>query len=313
MWVSSEDYRDDVSISQTSIQQISTAYRRIRNTLRFVLGNLFDFDPKANAVAYEELGEDDRWCLHQLNDLIRRVTEAYDKFEFHRVYQLVNGFCVTELGSLYLDMTKDRLYCSGADDLPRRASQTVMHEIGSVLPRLMAPILVYTADEAWESLPGNGNDCVHLADFPKTNEKWNNEELHEKWERLLVLRGEVTRAIEPLRAKENKVIGNSLEAKVTLRSRDPETIGFIEANLSALPAFFIVSQVDIDRSDAGSVSEELRASGLHLSVEVVKAEGEKCPRCWKRAPEVGSNGDSFPELCERCADVMRRKSGGEKG
>ncbi len=308
MWVSSEDYRGDVSISQNSLKQISQAYRRIRNTLRFMLGNLFDFDPKENALSTQELGEDDRYTLLRLNELVRRVTEAYEKFEFHRVYHLVNGFCVTSLGSLYLDITKDRLYCQAPDDRGRRATQTVLNETGRVLARLLAPILPFTADEAWRHLPGEDREeCVHLADFPAPREDWDDQKLGEKFERLLALREEVTRRIEPLRSKENKVIGNSLEAQVTLRSQDPETLGFLESNLSLLPSFFIVSHVDVEEGDPGEVDETLRTAGLQVSVDAVKSSGEKCPRCWRWMRDVGQDAD-HPELCGRCADAMRRIS-----
>ncbi len=306
MWVSSEDYRGDVSISQNSLKQIASAYRRIRNTLRFVLGNLADFDPAANALPFEKLGEDDRWVLGRLNDLVRKVTNAYERFEFHRVYQFVNGFCITELGSLYLDMVKDRLYCSGPDDAIRRSAQTVLHHVGSVLPRLLAPIIPFTADEAWEHLPGrDAESCVHLDDFPRPVEEWDDAALSENWERLLALRAEVTRQIEPLRAKENKVIGNSLDARVTLRATDPETLAFLRGNEQWLSDFFIVSQVAVEEGNPGTVPEELRTNGLIATVEAGKAAGKRCPRCWHWFEEDQTD-EAHPDLCPRCADVLRR-------
>ncbi len=306
MWVSSEDYRGDVSISPNALKQIANAYRRIRNTLRFVLGNLADFDPVRHAVPFEQLGEDDRWVLSRLNDLVRKVHNAYERFEFHRVYHLVNGFCITELGSLYLDMVKDRLYCSAADDAVRRSTQTALHHIGSALPRLLAPIVPFTADEAWEHLPGNGPvSCVHLEDFPQPHKEWENAELAEKWERLLTLRAEVTRQIEPLRAKENKVIGNSLDARIVLRATDPETLAFLRREGQWLADFFIVSQVAVEENEPGAVPEELRTNGLFVSVEADKARGRRCPRCWHWFE--GNEADAgHPELCPRCADVLRR-------
>lgn len=303
MWVSSEDYRGDVSISQNAIEQITQAYRRIRNTLRFILGNVYDFDPAQNAVAPEQLQPDDRWLLHQLNELIKSVTRAYEKYEFHRVYQLVSGFCVTELGALYLSFIKDRLYCSAPDDAVRRSSQTVLHHIGSVLPRLMAPIMVFTADESWRELPGRETENVHLAEFPKVRADWQNDELAADFKRLLVLRDEVMTQIEALRSA--KTIGSSLDAKVTLQGVDPETISFLGNHKDILPAFFIVSHVQMKEGEPGSVKQDLRTSGLLVSVHVEKADGDKCPRCWNWSVQIGTN-PSHPALCARCADVMRR-------
>ncbi|MBI1291630.1 isoleucine--tRNA ligase [bacterium] len=306
LWVSSEDYRGDVSIGKNGIKQISEAYRGIRNTLRYCLSNLYDYTP-ANAVAYDELSFEDRWCLHHLNELIRRVRESYDKYEFHRVYQLVNNFCSTQLSALYLDIIKDRLYCSAPDDVLRRSSQTVLYELVSVMSRLLAPVLAFTADEAWEFLHGNADACVHLESFPEPHPDWDNAELAESVERLIVLRRQVTKAIEPLRAKENKVIGNSLEAAVTLTADDPETLGYLEERIESLPTFFIVSQVELQKAQPTEVTEELRQNGLHLTLRVTKATGQRCLRCWKWTHDVGQDSAN-PALCRRCATAIRRKS-----
>ncbi len=306
MWVSSEDYRGDVSISKNSINQISDAYRKVRNTLRAVLGNLSDFDPAADSVPYEQLGEDDRWALASLNELIAKVTDAYEKFEFHRVYQLVNNFCVRELSALYIDMTKDRLYCSAPDDRARRASQTVFHEVASVLARLIAPIVVFTSDEVWDHLRGEKAESIHLADFPKPNPRWQDAALSAKWERLLALRGEVTKLIEPLRAQ--KLIGSSLDARVVFRSDDAATLSFLRSNEALLPALLIASGVSVEETGVYTPVEELRkAPELTLGIEVARSEKEKCPRCWRRVV-VRPVGQEQSEPCDRCADVMRRLS-----
>lgn len=303
LWVTSEDYRGDISISKNAIAQMSESYRKVRNTLRAVLGNLFDFDPATDRVPYSQLAEEDRWALASLNELTRRVGEAYEKFEFHRVYHDVNNFCVRELSSLYVDMTKDRLYCSAPNDPVRRGSQTVFYEIASVLTRLIAPILVFTADEAWELIRKDANACVHLADFPEPKAEWADAPLLEKWERLLALRAETTKRIEPLRRE--KVVGTSLEAVVRISSSDAQTLQFLRANAAVLPTLLIVSQVIIDEAAGGTVVEELASQGLKLALDVTRSGNEKCPRCWRRVV-VQKAGSQTNDLCDRCADVMRR-------
>jgi isoleucyl-tRNA synthetase len=302
LWVSSEDYRGDVSIGEEGLKQIGEAYRSFRNTVRFCLANLFDFDPVRDAVSYDALAGDDKWALHQLNELIRRVRESYDKFEFHRVYQLANNYCSTQLSSLYLDIIKDRLYCSAPGDQVRRASQTVLHEIVSVLSRLMAPILPFTADESWEYLQKNSDACVHLQEFPVPHPDWDHPELVADYDRLIVLRRHVTKSIEPLRRE--KVVGNSLEAAVKLRATDPETVGFLEDKLAELADFFIVSSVELEQGGPGDVPEELRQNGLHLTLVVGKTTGVKCSRCRKWTHDVGSD-KNHPALCGRCATAVR--------
>lgn len=307
MWVSSEDYRSDVKISKNSLAQISNAYRRIRNTLRYLLSNLYDFDPARDSVAYSALSEEDRWVLRELGLMAGRVRAAYDEFEFHRIYQEVNNFCVTQLGALYLDMMKDRLYCSAPGDPVRRGTQTTQHHIASAMARLLAPIVPFTADEAWEHLPGTKGGCVHLEQMPVIPAEWTADAaLGAKWQRLLTLRSEVTQRIEPLRAKEAKVIGNSLDAKVTLSSRDAETTAFLKSNAGLLETVFIVSQVVVQEGSVGAeTAPELAAAGLHASVEVGKADGVKCPRCRRWSLDVGKDPE-FPDLDPRCADAMRR-------
>ncbi|MCC5877952.1 MAG: isoleucine--tRNA ligase, partial [Candidatus Sumerlaeia bacterium] len=309
MWVASEDYRNDVSISETALGNILATYRRIRNTLRFILGNIDDFDPATDRIAVGEMSEDDRWCLHQLAGLTEKATQAYDRFEFHRVYQLVSGFCFTELGSLYLDIIKDRLYCSAPEDKVRRASQTVLYELVSVLSRISAPIIPFTSDEAWTEIPGVAEPSVHLADFPKAPAEWVDEELNTRWERLLALRSEVNLQIEKLRPSEKdnrpKIIGNSLEAKVTLQTVDVETMAFLESGKGLFEDLFIVSEVLIEETQPREIPERLVASGLHLSVKAEKTGGTRCPRCRKYYQQIGTD-PSHPQLCGRCADAVQR-------
>jgi isoleucyl-tRNA synthetase len=304
LWVSSEDYRGDVAIGKNSLKHISESYRSLRNTLRYCLSNLYDFTA-ADQVPYSALGEEDRWVLHHLNELIRRVKEAYETYEFHRVYHLANNFCSATLSALYLDISKDRLYCSAPDDPVRRASQTVLFEVTSVLARLLAPIIPFTADEAWETLQRGGDACVHLEAVPSAVAEWDQPALAKDFEVLIALRRQVTRTIEPLRAKENKVIGNSLEAAVVVRSSDPETLAFVEKRKALLPGFFIVSEVELDRSAGVEPIEELKQNGLHLTLSVGKSTSKRCARCWRHLPSVGQDAE-HGELCGRCVGAVRR-------
>jgi isoleucyl-tRNA synthetase len=310
MWVSSEDYSGDVSIGKSALDQISNAYRRIRNTLRYCLSNLYDFDPAKDSVEHGKLGEDDRWVLHKLNELVRTVGDAYEAYEFHRVYQAVNNFCVTELGSLYLDMVKDRLYCEDTAGQLRRASQTVLYQLSATISRLMAPVLAFTADEAWEFLPGAHTVSVHLEKFPAVRAEWQDDALSAKWERLLAVRNEATKQFDRLRgnapgAKE-KVIGGSVDAKLVLRSRDAETLAFLRANRAVLETLCIVSHVSVLEEDAPAL-EELKAHGLAVAVEAGKADGGKCPRCRRWSVTVGQD-PKHPELDARCAEVLKRSA-----
>ncbi|NTV41820.1 MAG: isoleucine--tRNA ligase, partial [Syntrophobacteraceae bacterium] len=214
LWVSAEDYRDDIRISPDILKRLSEAYRRIRNTCRFLLGNVHDFDPKKNRVAYEEMEELDRFALHQLQDLVQRVRQAYDRFEFHKVYHALHNYCVVDLSSFYLDILKDRLYVSSAGSPGRRSAQTALYEILSALLRLMAPILSFTAEEGWWHLPDQPSATIHLEDLPEPKPLFRNGELSQRWEKLLLLRSEVLRALEI--ARQAKIIGHPLDAVVRL-------------------------------------------------------------------------------------------------
>ncbi len=308
LWVASEDYRSDLAASQNIMTQVSNVYRRIRNTIRFLLGNISDFNPDTDRVAYADLEEDDKWVLGQLDELCAKTQKAYDSYEFHRVYHLVNSFCVTELGGIYLDCAKDRLYCSGANDRVRRACQTATYELASRVLRILAPIMPFTAEEGWTFLPASSDrpESVHLADFPTSVSEWQNSEIAKRWERLLALRAEVQKAIEPLRAKENKVIGNSLEATVVFRSSDAETRTFLESQKHRFNRLFIVSDVIIEDSEDGiEPLASLLSHNLKTTLKIVRATGEKCERCWVYSPTVGEDA-THPTLCDRCADVVGR-------
>ncbi len=306
LWVASAEYRSDVAVSDGILKQVSEAYRRIRNTFRFLLGNVQDFDPAVDSVPHEGLLEDDRWVLAKLDELTVELVAAYENFEFHKIYHAINSFCVRELGGVYLDCAKDRLYCSGKNDAVRRACQTALYEITSVMARLVAPVLVFTSDEAWLELPGHSPeaDCIHLADLPTAKGR-NEKDLLAKWEKFLLLREAVQGAIEPLRAKENKIIGNSLEAEVNLSCVDSQTFDFLNGNSDLLPRLFIVSRVTITLDEGALANEVLQTAGMKVSLTVRKTVGDKCQRCWVRTPEVGTH-QNHPGLCDRCNEVLER-------
>ena len=296
LWVVSEDYRSDVRISKNILDHTAEAYRRIRNTFRFLIGNLYDFDPARDEVAAGQLEETDRWVLGQLNDLIERVTQAYESYEFHRIYHLAHTFCSVQLSALYLDIIKDRLYCSAPNDPTRRAAQTVCHALLDGVVRLVAPVLVFSADEAWEFGRLGPEPSVHLADFAKVREEWKADDLDAKWTTLLELRGEAAKVLEE--ARRAKTIGHSLDAEVEITAKNGQDYDFLTKNIALLKNMFIVSHV---RVCEGSVTQ----SQFSWKVTVKPASGVKCERCWMIDPQVGENIE-HPGLCPRCADVVKR-------
>jgi isoleucyl-tRNA synthetase len=306
LWVSAEDYRDDIRISNEILERLAEAYRRIRNTCRFLLGNLADFDPSKDMAPVSDLVELDRFALHQLNRVIERVTKAYDDFDFHVVFHTIYNYCSVDLSSLYLDIVKDRLYCERSDGKLRRSAQTTMYHILSALTRLTAPILVFTAEEVWGTFPGrNAEDgTVHITSFPETVPGVTVTEAEAaRWQTMLALRRIVSKALEEARAE--KKIRSSLEAKVVVTAPD----AVIEAVKQTPDAegFFIVSRLDLV-AGGEAPAEDASEGGLPgVTVEVHSAEGDKCPRCWMWSPEIGSSQD-YPEICPRCASVMAGNS-----
>ena len=305
LWVAAEDYTQDIRLPEPEIiGQLTEAYRRLRNTCRFLLGNLSDFDPARDALPYARLDEVDRWALGRLARLIARVRKGYEEYQFHTVFHSLHNFCAVDLSALYLDILKDRLYTSAAADPGRRAAQTACYEILQVLTRLMAPILTFTAEEVWGYLPGVGKaESVHLVLFPEARAEWPNEPLERDWERLLEVRQEVARALES--ARRQGAIGSSLEARVLILEA-PEDLGpLLKRKEPLLRVLFIVSQVELfgphsPRPLASYEGEELPG----LLIEVERARGTKCERCWVWSPRVGEDPE-HPALCERCAPVVR--------
>jgi isoleucyl-tRNA synthetase len=298
LWVAAEDYREDVRISEEILGQLVEAYRRIRNTARFLLANLYDFDPARDAVAVEELPELERWVLHRTRALAERCAAAYEAYEFHVIYHALNNFCSVDLSAFYLDVRKDRLYVERADGPERRATQTALHGILDVLVRLMAPVLSFTAEDVWRFMPGDGRpDSVFLAGLPQVPEAWGADDVAARFDRLLAVRGAVTKAIEE--ARQAGTVKQSAEARVVLGARAVDELGALLAACRAeLPALFLTAEVSLDGGGAGVESPVV--PGLRVHVE--RAGGGKCPRCWT-VRRLGEDA-RHPDLCARCAGVL---------
>jgi len=298
LWVSAEDYRDDMRLSGEIITRLTEAYRKIRNTCRFMLGNLYDFD---NRDYSQDLLEIDRWALNRLQGLVRRVTEAYERFDFHEVFHTIYNFCVVDMSSFYLDILKDRLYTFVPDSTERRAAQWAMHRILNTMTRLMAPVVSFTAEEVWQFMTGDKTESVFLSDFPAVDDGFVDEGLEERWKGLIEVRSVVNKAIEIKRAE--KTIGNSLEAKVTLFA-DKARLALLRSYEDFLPTLFIVSQAHAgDYTDAPEDAyRDEEVDGLAVVVE--HAEGDKCLRCWNWSTTVGEFADA-QEVCQRCYHVLK--------
>jgi isoleucyl-tRNA synthetase len=298
LWVAAQDYRDDIRISNEILDRLAEAYRRIRNTSRYILGNIHDFDPALHTVPYGQLPEIDRWALHQLEVLKEKVRAAYGECEFHVLYHAVNAFCTVEMSAFYLDILKDRVYTNRKDSVSRRAAQTVMYEILDTLMRLLAPVLSFTTDEVWGYLPGEREASVHLADFPAMHPEWKNDELVARWERIQKVRSDVSKALEQARVA--KTIGHSLDASVTL-SGDAELMAFLGGYADQLASIFIVSRVEL----AASLPDEARSGEAvaGLKIAVAAAGGAKCERCWCYSEELGTVSE-HPGICPRCTEAV---------
>jgi isoleucyl-tRNA synthetase len=302
LWVAAEDYRDDVRISEEILRQLPEGYRKIRNTFRYLLGNLYDFDPRKDRVPYPQLMEIDRFTLYQLQRLIQRIRRAYESYEFHILYHSLHNFCTLDLSAFYLDVLKDRIYTSRPDSLARRAAQTTMHEVLITLVKLIAPVLSFTAEEVWQQIPKGADDpcSVHLCLFPSVQDLYLDEELAQRWKRLLAARDEVLAALEV--ARKRKLIGNSLEAEIEIRA-NPSLYDFLLTHQGELASLFIVSGVSLV-----SVREGELGKGKELEVRVDRAQGEKCERCWNYGQALGSD-PHHPTLCPRCTRVMQEDRG----
>ncbi|MGD6841945.1 isoleucine--tRNA ligase [Bacillus infantis] len=299
LWVASVDYQADVRVSDPILKQVAEVYRKIRNTFRFLLGNLADFNPEKDAVAYESLREVDQFMLVKLNKLVKNVKEAYDRYEFAGIYHAINNFCTLDLSSFYLDFAKDVLYIEAEDNADRRAIQTVLYESLVALAKLTAPILSHTADEVWSFIPSVKEESVQLTDMPEYKELPNADELMKKWTSFMNLRDEVLKALEE--ARNEKVIGKSLTAKITLYPT-AETRSLLDSIKEDVKQLFIVSGFEIGGEYGEAPEEALKLD--KAAILVAKAEGETCERCWTVTPEVGADSD-HPSLCPRCASVVK--------
>ncbi|MGN1416491.1 MAG: isoleucine--tRNA ligase [Oscillospiraceae bacterium] len=302
LWAASSDYHADIRISKEILKQLSDTYKKIRNTARYILGNLGNgdgFDPDTDSIPYDELTEIDKWALIRLDVLIDKVKAGYDAFDYHAVVSSIHNFCVTEMSNFYLDIIKDRLYCCGEKSKERRAAQTAMYRILSAVARLIAPVLSFTAEEIWKFMPHTAQDdteSIFMNDMPEKLDLAVTPEFTAKWDTIYKLRAEATKALEVKRA--DKFIGASLEAKVTLHTADEKLFNEIDALKGELPAVFIVSAVDVVNNGEGEFKSENFDGKLSLSVE--RASGEKCERCWMYSETVGRNA-IHPTLCARCA------------
>ncbi len=298
LWVAAQDYRDDIRISQEILQRLSDAYRRIRNTARYILGNLHGFDPATDLVADGELVEIDRWALSRLERLVERVEKSYDDYEFHVLYHAVHNFCSVDMSSFYLDVLKDRLYTARDGSLARRSAQTAMYRILDALTRLIAPVLSFTAEDIWAHLPGEREESVHLASVPCFETSLLDAELEARYEKLLMVRSDVSKALELARA--TKLIGHSLDARVLVEAPAGEWKELLEQYRDELATLFIVSQAELAEGlDDAVAGEEIP----ELKIRVEKAQGEKCERCWNYATSVGSDND-HPGICHSCSDAL---------
>lgn len=295
LWALSSDYTSEVSLSDDILKQISEVYRKIRNTARYILGNTNDFDPE-KPVAYDDLQEIDKWALTRLNKLIKSVTENYDNYSFNGCYHAINQFCVIDMSNFYLDIIKDRLYTAKKDSLERRAAQTTMYIILDALVKILTPMIPFTAEEIWKAMKhtkAEEVESVMLTDFPKIEEKWDNKELAEKWERIIKVKDVVAKELEV--ARTNKVIGHSLNAKVTIFA-EGEQYKFLKENLELLQTVFIISALEIE--------ENARKDEVKLGVKVEQAPGEKCERCWMYSETVGEDKEN-PTICHRCSEAIK--------
>lgn len=296
LWVASIDFRNDVPISEEILKHVADSYRTLRNTLRFQISNLFDFDPKTDAVEFSALDPIDRWALHQTASVVQQVTEAYDAFEFHRAYQILIQFCTVTLSASYHDLLKDRLYTFAADSHSRRSSQTALHHIFENLVRMLAPVLTFTADEAWAYSRSNSDFAergIHVQDWPTPPAEWTNPELEAEIESLLKFRETVNDKLEVCR--QNKEIGKSLDAQVTIKGNAEEpTMALLKRFEAFLPELFIVSQVIVHASSQETIETQVSAS---------HSPGVRCSRCWRWVPAVSTISNSV-EVCPRCAEAV---------
>jgi isoleucyl-tRNA synthetase len=298
LWVSSSEYSQEIRLSKEILSRVVEAYKNIRNRLRYLLANLYDFDPRHDLLDSKRLAEVDRYILARYGEVARRILRAYDDYDYSTIFQTVNRFLTVDLSAFYLDVSKDCLYTFAARAPERRSAQTAMYLMADGLTRLLAPILSFTADEVWQFLPCEREQSVHIAVFPDAVEldKHDDSELVERWSRLISIRERVLAEIEPLR--KDKRIGSSLQAKVILAAA-PSELAFLERHAVHLPMLFIVSEVELQPEVLGD--GDPAAASPRITIE--RASGVKCERCWRYVGKV-SNEPASAGLCERCQDAL---------
>ncbi len=300
LWVASSDYHSDIRISDDILKQLSEVYRKIRNTARYILGNLYDFNPDTDSVSDDQLHDLDCWALATMDQLAKDCNKAYDNFDFHLVYHAIRNFCTADMSNFYLDILKDRLYVEAPNSVSRRAAQTAIYRILRDMTLIFAPILAFTCDEIWQHLPKSKDynaEAVVFNEMPKGGQSKESAEFMAKWEQIRKIRNDVNKALEDARAA--KTIGKALEAKVTLTCTG-ELYAFLKANEEILKNVFIVSQVVLVDEAPASATGEVEG----LGVAIGKADGQKCERCWAYSDTVGSDAE-HPTLCARCAQIVK--------
>jgi len=304
LWVASVDFREDVVGSERLMQTVAENYRKIRNTFRYILGNLDEFNPEIDAVSYEHMEALDQYMLRQTCGFADDVRKWYEEFAFHRVYQRVNHFCIVDLSAFYFDVLKDRLYIFAPKSQARRSAQTAIWKIGEALVRLLAPIMSFTCEEVWQYLPAlpSRTESVHIAQFPTSSELLGNNvadesKTDEEWKTLRSVRDEVLKALEA--ARNTKMIGTGLEAQVLITASDP-VYSLLQKYAGQLRYLFIVSDVKLTQGSGNGTGS--------LHAEVKRAEGTKCERCWNYSTHVGED-KTYPSVCERCSGVLQELEG----
>ncbi len=300
LWAASVDYRNDIKIGNNIVGQLAEIFKKTRNTARFLMGNIFDFNPQEDYVCYDDLKFIDKFALHKLNKLVAEVTEAFENYEFYKYFQCLQNFAAVDLSSFYLDIVKDRLYTAGKKSLSRRACQTVLYETLQTLVRILAPVMPHQAEDIWQNMPDmhkNGLISVLLTNWPTIHSTWTNEALEKDFSKILEIREVVTRAIEPLRAE--KKVGSSLEVAVFVKSENNSDI--LKANQDDLCDIFITSQAYITEEKPNNILNEYSEEGY--TVWVTKAEGEKCERCWKYR-KLGEH-QGYETICSDCYDAIQ--------
>ncbi|MDD4600255.1 Isoleucine--tRNA ligase [bioreactor metagenome] len=303
LWVASADYQADIRISNDILKQMSEVYRKIRNTFRYILGNIHDFNPETDLVSDDKLLEIDKWALLRLEQVREKVTAAYDRYEFHSLYHTIHNFCTVDLSSIYLDILKDRLYTEAPGSTERRAAQTAMYKILKTLVTLIAPVLTFTTEEVWQYMPKTADkpESVQLVEWPKPHKEYLNNELEEKWSCILEMRSEITKALET--ARRNKIIGHSLDAAVDIYAESAE-YAKLNAVSNELATILIVSSVKLHEGLANAPADAYRTDDVSVAVAIQPAQGDKCERCWIYSDTV-SNDKEHSTLCKRCADVVK--------